>query len=171
MRECLIVLLVRLTPIILLTANVARADPALRPSLKSASSFFGMMYHSARRSTYREPSGSAEEFSVIYRCCSSVGPERVKFVAPGDKFMRTSAQPADRRRSRLIATPRMIIWGLCSTPNNGSAFSIYASSGNADESGQGASIAEDVLSDQCAVDEEEESEESVSVGRYWRATD
>jgi hypothetical protein len=59
----------------------------------------------------------------------------------------------------LVDSPRMITWGVCRPPSSGSALSIYSSNEKADESRQGLTIWEDVVSDQCAHNDEEGPED------------
>jgi hypothetical protein len=129
MRHEAIVLLAAVTSIALLTAGVARAKLDLPPPLNGVSPFFGILSRPVLRPKYLEP-------KPVHR-----------------------RDPETDRGRASVDTPRMITWGVCRPPSSGSALSIYSSNEKPDESRQGLTLWEGIVSDLCDDDEEERPED------------
>jgi hypothetical protein len=138
----MVLLLVGLTPMTVLSANRAGANSGKAAPLMGASSFVGTMNRSADESTYPKRSEPRARLSFT-------GPEGLQFVISGNGANGARAREADRRPQVLVASPHMISWAPCGTVDNGSAFSISSSNARAEVSGEGISISDDDLSDEC----------------------
>jgi len=140
MRGYAINLLIRLIPLILLTANDAHGKSAVRGALEHASAMIVMMSHSIRGS---DPAKAPDIRG------------RAKFIEIGGRSSGVRAPEEDDAYRRSLAAPLMIIWADCDAFANGNAFSTDSINGPVDALGQGISTSDDEASDRCGREKED----------------